>query len=134
MFDGTVTRVDNVAPDGTLTTVDVDTLDQLARLAQKEDTHLRVYAVTMTVHRVWKGDIPKEITVYFLPTSEGPFFKRGMRSVVFSRESDKAMREASGMNSTNLQGKTWVHPCSGLRRDDKKYLPELGPSRKPSGA
>ena len=132
VFDGTVTRVDHSAPDGTLTTVDVDTLDDLARLAQPEDSHLRVYKVTMAVHRVWKGDTSKEITVYFVLTADGPFFKRGTRQVVFAYRETEQIRKSFWIDPKEPQRNAWVFPCSGLRSDAKELLKQLGASRKPS--
>ena len=84
VFDGTPTRVDHVAADGTRArmTANID----LQPLAQREDAYLRVYAATFEVHRIWKGKISTEITVYSCPMlmdrssmiGEGGWFSRAL--------------------------------------------------------
>ena len=130
VFDGTVTRVEHVAADGTRT--NVDHVADLALLMQPRDNYMRVYAATMEVHRVWKGDTSKQITVYFVPNVDGPNFSRGSRKVVFAHRQTEQIRKTLSIDPSDPPRDAWVLPCSGVRWDDKKSLQELGQSRKPS--
>jgi hypothetical protein len=131
VFDGTVTRIDHVAPDGTRTKVDQG--GYLGALAQPEDRYLREYAATMQVHRVWKGTVPTEIPVYFVPNVDGPFFTQGKRYVVFARRQSDEMRR-SIIDPASPRREPWGMPCSSAPGwDDEKALKQLGPWHRPSG-
>jgi hypothetical protein len=132
VFDGTVTRVEDIAPDGTRTNVDDYTGDLNYRYLPGEP-YLREYAATFQVHRVWKGKVPKEFTVYFVPNWDGPSFKKGQRQIVFAMSQTPETprpRHSNSLGQPAPMPEPWVEPCTGLAWDNKNT--QLGRSHKPS--
>lgn len=129
VFDAMVMRIDHVGADGTRTRV--NHRGYLGELAQPQDKYLREYAATMQVHRVWKGNVPSEITVYFVPNVDGPSFRQGDRRVVFARHQSEEIRRF--IDPASPRRETWVQPCSSAPRwDEEKALKQLGPWHRPS--
>ena len=62
VFDGTVLKVEQIAADGTRTPVP----DVNATIPTEKDYYPRQFAATFEVHRVWKGDVSRTFTVYFV--------------------------------------------------------------------
>ena len=91
-------------------------------------------AATIEVHRVWKGNVPKEFSVYFVPGLDGPFVTLGKRQVFFARPLNEVPSEMSSpmIDRSGAPDRPWISGCSGLRSDDTKSLRQLGRSRKPS--
>jgi hypothetical protein len=92
-----------------------------------EDLYLPQYAAIFQVHRVWKGKVPKEFTVYFVPNGDGPSFRKGQRGV----EVANPQTERHGDNPAVPLRSVWVGPCEGLPQTNET-LKQLGPSHKPS--
>jgi hypothetical protein len=135
IFDGTVTRVEHVASDGARAGVD-DYPDNLMGLMQPQDRYLREYAATLKVHRVWKGNVSKEFTVYFVPNWDGPSFKKGRRQIVVAVRQTAEMRRPpvhhNGLDPEAPLRDAWVEPCTGFVWDNKDTLKQLGRSQNPS--
>lgn len=91
------------------------------------------YAATLTVDRVWKGTVPKDITVYYAGSIDGPALKEGDRRILFAVRQTPAMRKASGLSSDSPSRDVWVPPCSGAWSADSAVLMQLGPGRQPKG-
>jgi hypothetical protein len=100
--------------------------------ARTDDAYVGVYAATITVHRVWKGNVSSETTVYFVPNVDGPFLRPGVRQVVFARPLTEGMRKMYNIDARAPDGVPWVTPCSGVSSDDAEALKQLGRSRSPS--
>ena len=127
VFDGTVLSVDLVASDGTLTPVD----DVAGIYSRLKDAHLREFASTLEVHRVWKGDVPETFTVYFVWNVDGPYFEVGQRRIVFANHQTEATRKTFGTDPRAPRRNAWVWPCSGYSAENKRALKQLGRARKP---
>jgi len=108
VFEGTAVKVGPVEPGGEL-------------------------AATLQVHRVWKGNVPEETTVYYVGSTEGPDFPIGMRSVIFAwRLTPESQRRYGDLAPHGPAGAAWVPSCSGPVEANQRVLKQLGRSRKPS--
>jgi len=124
VFDGTVLKVEQIAADGTRTPVP----DVNATIPTEKDYYPRQFAATFEVHRVWKGDVSRTFTVYFVWNQDGPSYNVGQRGIVFARhESTKR----SGLDPGSPLRNPWVGACSGYPADDERVLKQLGRARKP---
>ena len=123
VFDGTVLRVEQMAADGTRTPVEVDEL-----FPREKDYYARQFAATLDVHRVWKGDVSKTFTVYFVWNWDGPVFKVGQRQIVFAHHQSQ---KPPGSDPSAPLRNPWVGGCSGYAANDKDVLKQLGRARKP---
>lgn len=86
-------------------------------------------AATLSVHRVWKGPVPPEITVYFAPSIDGPSFEKGQRRIVFAGpQTDQTRRDVAADVPTRS---VWVYPCSGSEAVEDKTMRQLGRARPP---
>ena len=95
-------------------------------------------AVAMDVHRVWKGEVGKQETIYYpagplwgSPPSTAratTWLKAGERFVVFTNAAFE------GQPKLARDRALWVAPCYGLHRPDTGIMKQLGRSRKPKGA
>ena len=90
------------------------------------------YQATLTVHRVWKGDVPKQITVYYAPSVEGPSLKEGDRRIIFAVRQSAAMRKALKILPASPSREAWVPPCSGAWSADASVIEQLGRARPPN--
>jgi hypothetical protein len=91
--------------------------------------------ITMDVHRVWKGKVGKQVTVY-LP-AQSPWgaphppppvttrFKAGERFIVFTNAAFEGRPQLAQRRTS------WIDPCYGLKRPDADVIKQLGRSRKP---
>jgi hypothetical protein len=130
VFDGTVLRVDRIAPDGTLLQVD----DALSSVQSHPEPwlHTPVYVATIEVHRVWKGNVSRQFKVYFVFNVEGPSFKAGQRRIVFAHVETDEIRKSLRIDPRSPRRDAWVFACSGAASDDEAVIKRLGASRKPS--
>jgi hypothetical protein len=128
VFDGTVLSVDRVASDGTLTRMD----DVDGSLPGREDGYAGEFAATLEVHRVWKGDVSRTFTVYFVWNRDCPSFKVGQRQIVFAHHQTERIRRLFGTDPRAPQRNAWVGPCSGYSAEDKRALKQLGRAGEPT--
>jgi hypothetical protein len=96
-----------------------------------EDAHLREFASTFKVHRVWKGDVSETFTVYFSWNVDGPFFEVGQRRIVFAHHQTEGTQKFFGTGPRTPRRSAWVGPCSGYSAGDRRALKQLGRARKP---
>ena len=97
-----------------------------------ETLHHPESAATLNVHRVWKGDVPTEITVYYLSDPlDGPWLKEGERRIIFAQHQTPGMRKARGIAADSPMRDVWVPPCSGVWRPDDDLIKQLGRAREP---
>ena len=89
----------------------------------------RERAATLTVHRVWKGDVPPEITVYFVPSLDGPSFDNAQRRIVFAGPQSQQDRRDVGADAPYREA--WVRPCSGSQVVEDETVRQLGRARPP---
>jgi hypothetical protein len=108
VFEGTVTKVD--------------------RLETGE------YASTMSVHRVWKGHASEVITVYYVPSLDGPVLEEGMSRIVFAVRKTPMCPRMPGMLVDGPPRDAWVPPCCGTAGAMETVRRQLGRSHKPSQA
>ena len=102
VFDGTVIKVDRIGL-----------------------THESVAAIE--VHRVWKGKVEKNTTVYFERGIDGPVIEAGTRLVFFVSGQGHGSAENAPIRNR------WVHPCGQVvPYNSEPIIKELGRSRKPS--
>lgn len=88
-------------------------------------------AATLKVHRVWKGDVRNEITVYYRAMSiDGPVLNKGERRIIFAVPQTPAMRPYGSSPDTPLR-QAWVPPCSGSWPADESVVRQLGRSHEP---
>jgi hypothetical protein len=92
------------------------------------------FAATLEVQRVWKGDVPTEITVYYLQTIEGPLLNEDERRIIFAVRQTPAIRRAFGISDDWPLRDVWVPPCSGVSLADESVVRHLGRSRPPKGS
>ena len=121
--------MEHVASDGTRTNVGDKSSFDLMKLMEPGDRYLREYAATLTVNRVWKGHVGKEMTVYFVVIPNGPFFQKDHRSIVVANR--QTSRQSGGLDPAAPLRDAWVEPCSGFAWDNPDVL-KLGRSRRPS--
>lgn len=100
------------------------TVTKTERLDQDE------HATTLTVHRVWKGKVHREITVYHRVGLDGPHFKEGLRVVVFAYRQTSKDQRISDRLPTDLPRDLWVPSCS-VYGADEMVLKQLGRSHRP---
>ena len=84
-------------------------------------------AATLTVHRVWKGDVPPEITVYFVPSIDGPSFDKAQRRIVFA--GPQTHRDRRDVAADAPHREAWVRPCSGSQVVEDETVRQLGRAR-----
>jgi hypothetical protein len=106
VFEGTVVKID--------------------RLEEDEAT------ATLRVHRVWKGHVTEEMTVYYTGGSDGPFFEVGSRGVVFAFRLNPKAEQPHYVVPHAPAGAAWVPACTGPSPLNEAGLKQLGRSRKPS--
>jgi hypothetical protein len=91
--------------------------------------------VTFSVDRIWKGEPPKQVTIYNLRNIEGITFNRGERYVVFPRLLRKPELEPAGLDqaSPSPLGVAQCGSGSGREIDARRsgLLESLGPGRLP---
>lgn len=75
----------------TATLVFEGTVRRVVRLESPE------YAAELQVHRVWKGTVPDEITVYYAASLDGPTLREGDRLAIFAIRQTETVRRASGI-------------------------------------
>ena len=105
VFDGTVTGVKPVG-----------------------DSHER--AATMEVHRVWKGSMSEEMTVYFMPNIDGPMLWPGQRLLVFAKR--QTANDRLGVDPSAPYRDAWLHSCPAIFLVTDENIKPLGRWRKPS--
>jgi hypothetical protein len=103
------------------------TVERIERLEHENEA-----AATLRVHRVWKGHVTEEMTVYYTQGSDGPFFKAGSRGVVFAFRLNPNAEQPYYVVPHAPAGTAWVPPCTGPSPLNEAALKELGRSRKPS--
>jgi hypothetical protein len=94
--------------------------------------HENEAAATLRVHRVWKGQVTEDMTVYYTQGSDGPFFEVGSRGVVFAFRLNPKAEQPYYVVPHAPAGAAWVPPCTGPSPLNEAGLKELGRSRKPS--
>ena len=106
VFDGTVTRVKPVG-----------------------DSYER--AATMEVHRVWKGSMSEEMTVYFmLSYLDGPMLWPGQRLLVFAKR--QTADDRRGVDPSVPYRDAWLPSCPPIFLVTDENIKHLGRWRKPS--
>lgn len=103
------------------------TVERIDRLEHENEA-----AATLRVHRVWKGHVTEEMTVYYTGGSDGPFFEVGGRGVVFALRLNPKMEQPYNIVPHGPAGSAWVPPCTGPSPLNEAGLKQLGRSRKPS--
>lgn len=103
------------------------TVERIDRLEHENEA-----AATLRVHRVWKGHVTEEMTVYYTGGSDGPFFKAGSRGVVFAFRLNPNAEQPYYVVPHAPAGAAWVAPCTGPSPLNEAGLKQLGRSRKPS--
>jgi len=91
-------------------------------------------AAVIETHRVWKGKVTTEVSVHFVPSSEGPLFTVGNRYVMFGVPETEARRKVYRLPSGSHDGTIWVDSCSGPFPVSPELIKQLGRSRKPSSS
>jgi hypothetical protein len=90
------------------------------------------HSTTLTVHRVWKGKVHREITVYHRVGLDGPHFKEGLRVVVFADRQTENDQMTSDRLPTDVPRDAWVSACSTWVADER-VRKQLGRSHGPEG-
>jgi hypothetical protein len=90
------------------------------------------YVATLEVHRVWKGKVPANVSVYYVQTIDGPSFEERQRTIIFAAPQTASIRKNYHLPATAPHRTFWVGSCSGLSPDDHVSIKQLGRSRKPS--
>ncbi len=91
-------------------------------------------AAVIEIHRVWKGKVTTEVSIHFVPTSEGPSFTVGNRYVIFGVQETEARRKVYRLPSASHDETIWVDACSGPFPVAPELIKQLGRSRKPSSS
>jgi hypothetical protein len=87
---------------------------------------------TIDVQRVWKGNVGRRVSVYFVPSIDGPHFDTDGRIIVFARPQTPDLRNAANLPREAPHRTTWVPPCGGVADPNEALIKELGRSRAPS--
>ena len=100
---------------------------------QVQDGGTAVQVVTFDVERVWKGALPKRVTLYQLNTSEAIAFSAGARYVIVAvRETDSERERFRISQPANMLS---ITPCGSRLFEEAERLGELrelGPGRLPN--
>jgi hypothetical protein len=89
-------------------------------------------AAKIETHRVWKGTVPTQTSIHFLPNIDGPHFRTGERYVIFGVEETDAAPPLSSFGNQAHRGTIWVNPCTPTQISSPRLIEQLGRSRKPS--
>lgn len=89
------------------------------------------YETSLIVHRVWKGNVPKEITVYHIVSSEEPPLPVGERRIIFAVRQTPVMRKAAGGSEDVPLREVWLAGCSSAWPADEFVVRQLGRSHAP---
>jgi hypothetical protein len=87
---------------------------------------------TIDVQRVWKGDVGQRVSVYFVPSYEGPNFDTGRRTIVFARPQTPDLRKLANLPEDAPHRTNWVPLCEGAVDPSEAVIKELGRSHVPS--
>ena len=87
---------------------------------------------TINVERVWKGEVGRRVSVYFMPSYEGPDFDTGRRTIVFARPQTPDLRKLANLPQDAPHRTNWVPMCEGAVDPNEAVIKELGRSRPPS--
>jgi hypothetical protein len=87
---------------------------------------------TLEVHRVWKGKVGRQMTVYFVRSIDGPEFDTDGRFIVFTYAQTSELRKSAGVPSESPHRSNWVPSCEGVAEATEATVKLLGRSRVPA--
>ena len=91
------------------------------------------FAATIEVRRVWKGDVPPAVTVYYVESIDLRF-EVGGTHILFTQPLTAKLRADYSLPAGSEPREMWVPTCVGEARADPGIVKELGQALPPRNA